>query len=141
MERESNSSSNGLIEMDDVSYGEGSISVASDKQASTTLPIDIENQSGDTNNEDIDMVDFVPESLENVIQSAEKTLDLSLEEFRNLAGEGEEKKKRELDDDIEDSTYSVSDFVSPADTEEEMASATDEEILVDTIDQEKGDGA
>lgn len=88
-----------LMEMDSDSSTNGSVAVMSEKKSSfATIPVDIENQTGDANNENLSAVDEIPVELKNIIHDTEQILDSSLEEFRTLAGEDDTAPKTESED-------------------------------------------
>ncbi len=87
------------MELDSDSSTNGSVAVMSEKKSSfATIPVDIENQTGDANNENLSAVDEIPVELKNIIHDTEQILDSTLEEFRTLAGEDDTAPKTESED-------------------------------------------
>lgn len=140
MEMDSDSSSN---------FSFAAVTDTSEKKSNTTLPTlpgDIENQSSCSKNglvvnsdvDDADLVDDIPESLENIVHSAEKMLDDTLGEFMDLADERKDSRKIDFNAYIEDEYSTVSDSEAfSADDQEAPASASVEIYVEITTTTEK----
>ncbi len=90
----------------DSSSTNGSVEVMSDKKSSgaTLSPMDIENQNGDANNEDMNSVHDISKGQENSVQNTEKMIDGSLEEefWKQAGGDDEASKTKSGNDEIVD---------------------------------------
>ena len=120
------------MEMDSDSSTNGSVAIMSEKKPSfATIPVDIENQTGDVNNEDLNAVGDIHVELKNIIHDTEQILDTSLEEFRNLAGEHDDTapKTESEDNDKLDDTESIARTMSGDSSRWQYSNAVDREGL------------